>query len=135
MLALGFAAPVARMSAEESATYAASAWEKLLTEYLTKVFSEGFIAFTSSPTLIGGPGGNGGNASAIGAIVTGGIGGPGISGDGKVVNDGIVVGGNGNFSGNVANGAAGNAFGGNITGTFTNVASAGNGGPGGAAKL
>ncbi|CAN8072909.1 unnamed protein product [Agarophyton chilense] len=86
-------------------------------------------------TAIGGPGGNGGSASATGAIVTGGIGGSGVSGAKGLFNKGIIAGGDGVFSGNVANGAAGNVFGkgGSITGTFTNQAVAGNGGPGGPA--
>ncbi|CAN8064375.1 unnamed protein product [Agarophyton chilense] len=93
------------------------------------------IFVTDASTATGGAGGNGGSANAVGAVVSGGFGGPAVSGSGFVANSGIIQGGAGVFSGNVANGAAGTVVGGgSITGSFTNSAVAGNGGAGGSAS-
>ncbi|KAI0557309.1 hypothetical protein FGB62_320g019 [Gracilaria domingensis] len=93
------------------------------------------IVLIDASTAQGGAGGDGGDAQAIGAIVTGGIGGAGVAGSGDVFNKGIIEGGAGVFSGNVANGAAGTVIGrGSISGSFQNAAVAGNGGAGGAAS-
>eukprot|EP00178_Gracilaria_changii_P024042 TRINITY_DN72564_c0_g1_i1.p1 TRINITY_DN72564_c0_g1~~TRINITY_DN72564_c0_g1_i1.p1 ORF type:complete len:132 (+),score=26.01 TRINITY_DN72564_c0_g1_i1:275-670(+) len=83
---------------------------------------------------VGGPGGDGGDASVIGAIVEGGVGGDGVSGSQQVFNQGIIAGGDGTLDAVVGNGAVGTVQGsGSISGSVTNTAIAGDGGPGGAA--
>eukprot|EP00178_Gracilaria_changii_P011368 TRINITY_DN323_c0_g1_i1.p2 TRINITY_DN323_c0_g1~~TRINITY_DN323_c0_g1_i1.p2 ORF type:complete len:221 (-),score=57.01 TRINITY_DN323_c0_g1_i1:4490-5152(-) len=86
-------------------------------------------------TAIGGAGGDGGDASVVGAIVTGGIGGDGVSDSAFVANGGIIAGGDGTLDAVVGNGAVGTVIGsGSISGSVTNTAVAGSGGAGGSAS-
>ncbi|CAN8071475.1 unnamed protein product, partial [Agarophyton chilense] len=73
-----------------------------------------------SSTAIGGSGGDGGDATAVGANVVAGVGGPAVSGTGKNVNFGYQAGGDGFAIANVANGASGTVVGsGSISGSFS----------------
>ncbi|KAI0561740.1 hypothetical protein FGB62_73g14 [Gracilaria domingensis] len=95
-----------------------------------------YKGFKKSSTAIGGSGGDGGSAVAIGAEVVAGIGGPAVADTSSNVNFGSQTGGNGVAEVIAANGAVGTVIGGgSITGSFSNSATGGAGGAGGNAAV